>query len=278
MDDSRGTGVETEEDLWGGDDEDLGHYSRSDVDLQREWEARRNHFHTLGYRDGISAGKESEAQAGFNLGYKEAVVAGYSWGVARGTACAFAALASSLKERLLTDHEAIKRIENLNSSAASISSDEALRLYYEESILKKGATTVAEEDLPNVAALEISSSTASTRSETEASGCCGGRDDCNLRGPPLTDDKPSTSGGAGPCSNSSRGSGVSVSTDESTISVRGSSGESGTIRQEIYPEVARPELHNVNSASGLGTTLQQLQAEVEKEFNSLIVKLRKFPE
>ncbi|KAL3689511.1 hypothetical protein R1sor_015820 [Riccia sorocarpa] len=108
---SHGTGVETEEDLWGGDDEDLRHYSRSDVDLQREWAARRNHFHTLGYRD------------------------------------------------------------------ASISSDEALRLYYEESILK-GATAVAEEDL-NVAAVEISSSTTSTRSVKRP-----GRDDCNLRGSP----------------------------------------------------------------------------------------------
>ncbi|KAL2643800.1 hypothetical protein R1flu_011387 [Riccia fluitans] len=263
---SAGTSVEAEEDLWEGDDEDLGHYSQTDADLQREWEARRHHFHTLGYRDGISAGKESEAQAGFNVGFKEAVVAGYSWGVARGAASAFSALASSLKGRLVTDHEAMKRIQSLNLSAASISSDEALRLYYEESILRKGVTTVSDEE-PSVAGLVISSFT----SEAEPSVCCGGRDECNVRASGSIEGRP--------CSNSIGSSAVSVSTDEDTISDVGNADEIRTTdRPEISLAAARAETSNVSGSSRPSTRLEVLQAEVEKVFNSSVIKLHKFPE
>ncbi|GKC25923.1 RNA-binding protein EWS-like protein, partial [Tanacetum coccineum] len=39
---------------------------------------------SLGYRDGLIAGKEASAQKGFNVGFKESVVVGYDWGLVRG--------------------------------------------------------------------------------------------------------------------------------------------------------------------------------------------------
>ncbi|CAN6457952.1 unnamed protein product [Victoria cruziana] len=53
-------------------------------ELDREWNRRRNQFHTIGYRDGLMAGKEASAQEGFNAGFKESVMAGYNWGLVRG--------------------------------------------------------------------------------------------------------------------------------------------------------------------------------------------------
>jgi len=38
----------------------------------------------IGYRDGLIAGKEASAQEGFNIGFKQSVLDGYSWGVVRG--------------------------------------------------------------------------------------------------------------------------------------------------------------------------------------------------
>lgn len=38
----------------------------------------------LGYRNGVEAGKNSSVQEGFNVGYAEAAVAGFNWGVVRG--------------------------------------------------------------------------------------------------------------------------------------------------------------------------------------------------
>ncbi|KAL3829776.1 hypothetical protein ACJIZ3_018578 [Penstemon smallii] len=53
-------------------------------DMDREWQKRRNEFNTIGYRDGIIAGKEDAAQEGFNIGFKESVFIGYKWGSVRG--------------------------------------------------------------------------------------------------------------------------------------------------------------------------------------------------
>lgn len=38
----------------------------------------------LGYRDGFLAGKEKSLQDGFNVGFKESVFAGQTWGHVRG--------------------------------------------------------------------------------------------------------------------------------------------------------------------------------------------------
>jgi flagellar biosynthesis/type III secretory pathway protein FliH len=54
----------------------------------------------LGYRDGVEEGKNSSVQEGFDEGYREAAIAGFNWGVARGITSAFAALPASLKEKL----------------------------------------------------------------------------------------------------------------------------------------------------------------------------------
>ncbi|XP_020599429.1 yae1 domain-containing protein 1-like [Phalaenopsis equestris] len=52
--------------------------------LNREWERRHSQFHTMGFRDGITAGKEASAQEGFNHGFMQSASAGYSWGLVRG--------------------------------------------------------------------------------------------------------------------------------------------------------------------------------------------------
>jgi len=41
-------------------------------------------YFQIGYRDGLTAGKEASAQEGFNIGFKESVVAGCNWGLVRG--------------------------------------------------------------------------------------------------------------------------------------------------------------------------------------------------
>ncbi|KMZ74380.1 hypothetical protein ZOSMA_12G00650 [Zostera marina] len=52
--------------------------------LHRESEKRNIKFHTIGYRDGLIAGKEASAQEAFNVGFKESVVVGYKFGLVRG--------------------------------------------------------------------------------------------------------------------------------------------------------------------------------------------------
>uniref|UniRef100_A0A6N2M916 Essential protein Yae1 N-terminal domain-containing protein n=1 Tax=Salix viminalis TaxID=40686 RepID=A0A6N2M916_SALVM len=66
--------------LWDVSDEELDRES----DLDREWKRRHDQFHTIGYRDGVISGKEASAQEGFNIGFKQSVLAGYNWGVVRG--------------------------------------------------------------------------------------------------------------------------------------------------------------------------------------------------
>ncbi|KAJ4873045.1 hypothetical protein Rs2_38500 [Raphanus sativus] len=51
--------------------------------MKKDTENRREKFHMLGYRDGISAGQEAAAQEGYNVGYKESVLAGYKFGIVR---------------------------------------------------------------------------------------------------------------------------------------------------------------------------------------------------
>ncbi|WJX36746.1 hypothetical protein P8452_24591 [Trifolium repens] len=54
------------------------------AELDREWQRRRDQFHTMGYRDGLIAGKEAAAQEGFNIGFKQSVLHGNRWGLVRG--------------------------------------------------------------------------------------------------------------------------------------------------------------------------------------------------
>ncbi|CAM6129669.1 unnamed protein product [Calypogeia fissa] len=130
-------------DPWGAEDDDeVEEHSSSTqlfADLHREWEARRLQFHNLGYRDGITAGNNSSVQEGFNLGFGEAVGPGFGWGVARGAASAYASLRPAIKELLLKDQEAGTRLEALDSTLSSISSADAMGMYYKDTVLQTGA-------------------------------------------------------------------------------------------------------------------------------------------
>ncbi|GJP33480.1 hypothetical protein CLOM_g18016 [Closterium sp. NIES-68] len=62
----------------------------------REWDrearVREDNFVKLGYRDGVTAGKEAAAQGGFNAGFRESCGAGFRWGHARGLASVLSSL------------------------------------------------------------------------------------------------------------------------------------------------------------------------------------------
>ncbi|CAI5463792.1 unnamed protein product [Closterium sp. Yama58-4] len=58
----------------------------------REAQVRRDNFVKLGYRDGITAGKEAAAQEGFNAGFRESCAHGFRWGHARGLASVLSSL------------------------------------------------------------------------------------------------------------------------------------------------------------------------------------------
>ncbi|XP_042006996.1 uncharacterized protein LOC121755701 isoform X2 [Salvia splendens] len=115
------------DDLWYDDDscEDSVEKSSKALDMDREWNRRHDQFHTLGYRDGLIAGKETALQEGFNIGFKDSVLTGYNWGRVRG-------ISSALKEKLVESEETRKRIQQLHESVQCISSTESLKLFYEE--------------------------------------------------------------------------------------------------------------------------------------------------
>ncbi|KAG6406230.1 hypothetical protein SASPL_133829 [Salvia splendens] len=122
------------DDLWYDDDscEDSVEKSSKALDMDREWNRRHDQFHTLGYRDGLIAGKETALQEGFNIGFKDSVLTGYNWGLVRGISSAMASLPSALKEKLVETEETRKRIQQLHESVQCISSAESLKLFYEE--------------------------------------------------------------------------------------------------------------------------------------------------
>lgn len=101
-------------------------------DLDREWQRRRDQFHTSGYREGLIAAKEASAQEGFNIGFKQSVRAGYSWGVVRGASSAFANLPDQLKEKLVETLEKRNEFQGLYESVQSLSTTDALRLFHED--------------------------------------------------------------------------------------------------------------------------------------------------
>ncbi|WMV37399.1 hypothetical protein MTR67_030784 [Solanum verrucosum] len=91
-------------DVWS-DDGDLCHDSTDTLDktseIDREWQRRHDQFHTVGYRDGLMAGKEASVQEGFNVGFTDSVYVGYNWGLVRGITSALASLPGGLKERMV---------------------------------------------------------------------------------------------------------------------------------------------------------------------------------
>ncbi|EFJ21355.1 hypothetical protein SELMODRAFT_443506 [Selaginella moellendorffii] len=115
--------AEEEEDPWSDGDGDGGEGPR-----ESEWQSRN--FHTLGYRDGLFAGKESSAQKGFDAGFKESAPAGFDWGIARGITSAFAALSPRHQELLAPDKNARDDLKSLHDSISGISSNDALASYH----------------------------------------------------------------------------------------------------------------------------------------------------
>ncbi|XP_042388220.1 protein YAE1-like [Zingiber officinale] len=102
----------------------------SDAELIREQKWRHDHFYTMGYRDGISAGKEASAQEGFNVGFKQSAHDGYKWGNVRGIASAFASLPDDSKKKLLKKFDDKEKFHSLYESVQAISTDNALKIYY----------------------------------------------------------------------------------------------------------------------------------------------------
>ncbi|KAJ7197858.1 hypothetical protein O6H91_Y503000 [Diphasiastrum complanatum] len=113
-----------------------GLYSASaSEEMEREWRARKQQFETLGYRDGVTEGKKFSAQEGFNSGFQVAAAAGFNWGVARGLTSAFAGLPAHVREIILKEVDSRTRLEALHSTVASISTNDALRLYYQDFVV-----------------------------------------------------------------------------------------------------------------------------------------------
>ncbi|XP_019185708.1 PREDICTED: uncharacterized protein YAE1-like [Ipomoea nil] len=127
--------VDDEDDLWYDDDgSSCGVPSKAadgSSDLDREWQRRHDQFHTIGYRDGLLAGKESSAQKGFNAGFVESVYAGYNWGVIKGVIGTLACLPPELQERLITTEENRNKFQKLHESVQSVSTADALKTFHE---------------------------------------------------------------------------------------------------------------------------------------------------
>ncbi|KAG5227686.1 protein YAE [Salix suchowensis] len=119
--------------LWDVSDEELDRES----DLDREWKRRHDQFHTIGYRDGVISGKEASAQEGFNIGFKQSVLAGYNWGVVRGVTSALACLPDALKERLIEEQGQRNKFQGFYETVHSVSTTDALKLFHDDVLRKK---------------------------------------------------------------------------------------------------------------------------------------------
>nr|BAK05217.1 predicted protein [Hordeum vulgare subsp. vulgare] len=105
-----------------------------DSSLHREWTHRQDHFHKMGYRDGVTEGQKDVAQGGFNLGHRQSAHVGYKWGLVRGITSALASLSDSLKEKLLLDPQRRGKLEDLHNSVKEISALGALQLFHESTL------------------------------------------------------------------------------------------------------------------------------------------------
>ncbi|KAL8149941.1 hypothetical protein AgCh_006810 [Apium graveolens] len=106
--------------------------SEKESDLDREWQRRRDQFHTIGYRDGLMAGKEASAQEGFNTGFSESVFVGYKWGLVRGVSSALACLPDEVKKRLVESEEQRNKFIHLHDSVNGLSTSDALKLFHDD--------------------------------------------------------------------------------------------------------------------------------------------------
>ncbi|WOH14736.1 hypothetical protein DCAR_0934258 [Daucus carota subsp. sativus] len=113
---------------WNGSNND----SEKESDLDREWQRRRDQFHTIGYRDGLIAGKEASAQKGFNTGFSESVFVGYKWGLVRGVGSALACLPVAVSKRLVESEEKRNKYLHLHESVNGLSTSDALKLFHDD--------------------------------------------------------------------------------------------------------------------------------------------------
>ncbi|KAF6149861.1 hypothetical protein GIB67_010935 [Kingdonia uniflora] len=89
-------------------------------------------LHSIGYRDGITAGKKAIAQEGFNEGFKQSVHAGHKWGLVRGVSSALACLPDGLKEKLIETVETREKFHSLYESIHRVSRKDALKFFHGE--------------------------------------------------------------------------------------------------------------------------------------------------
>ncbi|OMO50003.1 hypothetical protein CCACVL1_30719 [Corchorus capsularis] len=146
--------------LWGSDEE-LDKAS----ELDREWQRRHDEFHTIGYRDGLIAGKEASAQEGFNIGFKQSVFSGCNWGLVRGITSALACLPDELRERLIETQEKREKSRELYESVNSISTTDALKLFHDDIMTKK--------DLEQRETTEIGVTVGGSQEQSSSSGTLG---------------------------------------------------------------------------------------------------------
>ncbi|XVE51353.1 hypothetical protein DITRI_Ditri02bG0033600 [Diplodiscus trichospermus] len=119
--------------LWGDSDEELDRAN----ELDREWQRRHDQFHTIGYRDGLLAGKEDSAQQGFNIGFRQSVSVGYNWGLARGVTSTLASLPDELREKLIETQEKRDKFQKLYESVNAVSTTDALKLFHDDVLTRK---------------------------------------------------------------------------------------------------------------------------------------------
>ncbi|KAI8537823.1 hypothetical protein RHMOL_Rhmol09G0053700 [Rhododendron molle] len=91
-----------------------------------------SHIGQIGYRDGVTAGKEASAQEGFNMGFKESVGVGYNWGLVRGVTSALTCLPDGMKEKLVVTQEEKDKFQSLYESVHSLSTTDALKLFHDD--------------------------------------------------------------------------------------------------------------------------------------------------
>ncbi|CAH8388153.1 unnamed protein product [Eruca vesicaria subsp. sativa] len=98
--------------------------------MNKDAENRREKFHMLGYRDGISAGQEAAAQQGYNVGFKESVLAGYTLGIVRGVSSALVFLPAELRVTLIDEQETRDKFQKLHGCVHHLSTETARKRFY----------------------------------------------------------------------------------------------------------------------------------------------------
>ncbi|XP_078437808.1 uncharacterized protein LOC144708374 [Wolffia australiana] len=127
------------------DDDDWLEDGPDSTELDREFKARERGFHTMGYRDGVIAGKEASAQEGFNSGYKKAVTGGLKWGFLRGFTSALAALPDAQRNKLVEGMVKNKdQFWELCKNIRLISTDDTSKKLLDRPILQESNKTAEE--------------------------------------------------------------------------------------------------------------------------------------